>query len=100
MNRRPVEWLARPDDDQDELPEMTIRIAASWVAVDSDQLILPVVVLDKTGINVNEPYTAIFKQYGGEGLLNDMLMSEQEFEEGSEWLILRHHNLLTVEPAP
>lgn len=101
MDRKPCEWLAAPDEEDDvKSSELSFRLAEEWIAVDSDQLILPIVVLDKTGMNVTEPYQALLKQYGGEGLLNDMLMSDQEVEAGSEWLLLRTESLLTIEPRP
>lgn len=102
MNRRAVEWLAAPDED-DEPPEdgleLHFRVTAEWFAVDADQLLLPIEVQDKTTIEVEEPYPAILKQYGGEGLLNDMLLSGQDLEQGSEWVLLRTDRLLTVEPV-
>lgn len=103
MNRRPVEWLASPSDDEDAPPdgyELTFRLAGDWFAVDSDQLVLPIVVEDKTTITVEDEYTAILKQYGGEGLLNDMLISEQDLEEGSRWVLMRNEQLLSVDPLP
>mgnify|MGYP000022830488 CR=1 FL=1 len=102
MKRKSVEWLASPADD-DEAPadgyELHFRLAADWFAVDSDQLILPITVLDKTTIDVQEPYPAILKQYGGEGLLNDMLLSDGELEQGSEWYLIRTEQRLDVEPV-
>lgn len=78
--------------------EMTFRVAGEWVATDSDQLLLPIVVESKTTIEVEEEYPAVLKQYGGEGLLNDMLMSDAELEQGSRWVLLRTDSLLTIEP--
>lgn len=102
MERKPVEWLSAPGDDE-EYPadgyELKFRIADDWVAVDADQLILPITVLSKTDMTVKEPYSALLKQYGGEGLLNDLLMAEQEPEQGSEWFLLRNENLLTIQEA-
>lgn len=101
MKRLAVEWLAGVAEDE-EMPanglEMTFRVADDWVATDSDQLLLPIVVEDKTTIEVEEEYTAILKQYGGEGLLNDMLMSDVDLEQGSRWVLMRTDSLLTVEP--
>lgn len=103
MNRKPVEWLAAPAEDE-EIPEdgleLHFRLAEEWVATDSDQLILPITVLSKTTIEVEEPYSALLKQYGGEGLLNDMLMEDQDLEAGSEWYLLRTDSLLTIHAAP
>lgn len=100
MKRRPCEWLAAPDDD-DEYgdTEMVFRVIDQWVATDQDQLLLPIRVTSKSGVTIEgDGYTAILKQYGGEGLLNDMLMSEQDLERGSTWLLMRTDNRLTVEP--
>ena len=103
MNRLPVEWLAGVAEDE-EMPadglEMVFRLADEWVATDSDQLVLPIVVESKTTIEVEEEYRALLKQYGGEGLLNDMLMSDQDLEQGSRWVLMRTESLLTVEPLP
>lgn len=101
MNRRPVEWLAAPDEDE-EMPadglELRFELTEDWLAVDADQLILPIEVQDKTTITVDEPYEALLKQYGGEGLLNDMLMSDQDVEAGTEWVLLRTDGMLTIHP--
>lgn len=103
MKRRPVEWLASPADDEDAPPDgydLTFRLAGDWFAVDADQLVLPIVVEDKSTIVVEDEYSAILKQYGGEGLLNDMLVADSELEEGSRWVLMRTEQLLSVEPLP
>lgn len=99
MIRKPVEWLGRidPDDDR-ESRQMVFRVTGSWVAIDDDQLILPIEVLEKTDVTIDESYSGLLKQYGGEGLLNDMLMSEQDPEEGSEWVLDRYQNYLDISP--
>lgn len=101
MKRRPVEWLSNPSDDEDAPSdgyELHFRVAADWFAVDSEQLILPIIVQDKTTINVEDEYPAILKQYGGEQLLNDMLLSDGELQQGSEWILYRNEQQLSVEP--
>lgn len=101
MNRLPVEWLAAPGE-EDEIPddglELAFTLREPWVAVDADQLILPITVEDKTTITVEEPYDALLKQYGGEGLLNDMLLADADLEAGSSWVLIRLEQLLTIEP--
>lgn len=104
MKRRPVEWLGDGGEDDESTPSvrsMTFEIIDHWVATDADQLILPVRVLKKTDVNIEseEGYTAILKQYGGESLLNDMLMSEQELDRGSRWTLWREGPRLEIEPA-
>lgn len=101
MKRRPVEWLAAPgEEDDNPVRSMTFTIIDQWVATDSDQLLLPIRVKEKTGVEIEgDGYTAILKQYGGEGLLNDMLMSDQDFERGSTWTLWRREQLLQIEPA-
>lgn len=102
IERRAVEWVARPDPDDDSAPSgeqwIHFRMAGDWFAVDADQLILPITVIDQAGVTVEEPYPAILKQYGGEGLLNDMLLSDQDLEQGSNWEMIRWENRLTIEP--
>lgn len=102
MKRRPTEWLPAPDDDDEttDFAQMVFRVVDHWVATDQDQLLLPIRVLEKTGVTIDdEGYTAILKQYGGEGLLNDMLMADQDLERGSCWKVTRWENRLEVEPA-
>lgn len=99
MNRSEVEWVARPSDDDDRTDSyMIFRVTEEWFAVDAEQLILPIAVIEKDGEERNGT-PAILKQYGGERLLNDMLMCEQQLEAGSTWGIYaepqRH---LYVEP--
>jgi len=102
MNRLPVEWLASPEDDE-ELPsdglELSFRLSDDWVATDADQLILPIIVQDKSTIVVEDEYPALLKQYGGEGLLNDMLMSDQAVEQGSSWVLTRTASMLSIDPT-
>lgn len=100
MKRRPVEWLPAPDEDDetDDFQRIDFVVIEQWVATDQDQLLLPIRVIDKTGVTVNEEYTAVLKQYGGEGLLNDMLMADQELERGSQWRVTRWDSRLEVEP--
>lgn len=102
MKRRPVEWLAAPDEDDEPSEdghEMVFKVTRDWFSVDADQLVLPIEVHRKTGISVEEPYTATLKQYGGEGLLNDMLLCDQDLEAGTGWILMRTEQLLTVEPT-
>lgn len=99
MNRIQVEWLASiGDEDDKDFKQMKVRIREEWVAVDSDQLILPITVIDKSTISVEESYPALLKQYGGESLLNDMLMSDQKLEAGSKWTIMRDAAGLGIQP--
>lgn len=109
MKRRPVEWLQGPSDKSDwDTRRLEFTVAGQWVAVDADQLILPIRVQgkyqdDEYLVEISddeEGYIAILKQYGGEGLLNDMLMSDQDLEQGSRWILWRRDGLLTVEPDP
>lgn len=98
MKRRPVVWVQRPDEeDEVQHPEMTFEVVGDWVAVDRDQLLLDIRLLERDGQEVDG--RALLKQYGGEGLLNDMLMSEQDLEEGSTWRLHRWQENLTIEPT-
>lgn len=90
MNRLPVFWVQRPDEDADvDTRSITFRVTEDWLATDSDQLILPITLLERDGEEVNggDGHPGLLKQYGGEGLLNDLLMDERELESGSVWVI-------------
>lgn len=100
MNRIPVFWVPAPDQENSEDLEryISFRIRENWLAVDSDQLILPVTVTERDGESI-EPRPGLLKQYGGEGLLNDLLLADQELEEGSEWLLSHQEGVgRTIEP--
>lgn len=90
MNRLPVVWVRNPDSDENEIEAdedyIIFRIADDWVAVDSDQLILPITLLERNANEVGDE-KALLKQYGGESLLNDMLMSHADVKQGTEWLL-------------
>lgn len=101
MNRLPVFWVPAPDQEDSEDFEryLAFRIRDDWLAVDSDQLILPVTVTERDGENF-EGRPGLLKQYGGEGLLNDLLLAEQDLEEGSEWLLSHQEGVgRTIEPV-
>jgi hypothetical protein len=89
LNRLRCYWVQRPDEEDPDDQERSIhfRLTEDWVATDSDQLILPITLLARNGDDLDEPPTGLLKQYGGEGLLNDLLMDGQEVEAGSEWVI-------------
>lgn len=105
IERQPVEWVPQEGEESVDAPHMTIRVADDWFAVDSDQLVLPVVVLEKSDGNGEKKkippngYRAVLKQYGGEGLLNDMLLSGEPVEAGSTWEIVRVGPQLDVSPV-
>lgn len=89
MNRLPVFWNPAPDpeDSEDFERYIAFRVTADWVSVDDDQLILPVAVTERDGNGFDEGEQGILKQYGGHGLLNDMLLADQDLEAGSEWML-------------
>lgn len=74
--RLPVFWCSAPDGDDPDGPSyrsLTFRITGPWFAVDDDQLLLPITVTARDG-NEQEPAPGLLKQYGGESMLNDMLV--------------------------
>lgn len=89
MNRLPVFWVQRPDDDDPDDTERSIhfRVTEDWLAVDNDQLILPITLIARNGDDLDDSQPGLLKQYGGEGLLNDLLMADDDLEAGSEWVI-------------
>lgn len=97
MNRLDVFWLQRPDNDDEsrnltsDYRAMRFRLTDEWVAVDSDQLILPIAVLWRTDsdgvIRDLTGETGLLKQYGGERLLNDLLLAGKEPTKGTEWIL-------------
>lgn len=88
MNRLPVVWVPAPDeDDPDDFDRyVAFRLREDWLSVDADQLILPITITERDGEEI-DPRPAILKQYGGEGLLNDLLMADQQLEPGTKWVI-------------
>lgn len=103
MNRLPVFWVPAPDeDDTDDFERyISFRVREDWLAVDSDQLIIPVTLTERDGTTLDEPQPGLLKQYGGEGLLNDILMADQDLEPGSRWLISHQEGTgRTAEPLP
>lgn len=101
MNRLTVVWCEKPDEDDPRGAEnsITFRVTDEWLAVDHDQLILPIVLLERDGEKLHEPQPSILKQYGGEQVLNSILLNDEDFEPGSEWTITRSSTRRTVEPA-
>lgn len=90
MNRLPTVWVEAPDeDDPDDLSHsVTFRLREQWCAVDRDQLVLPVTIVERDGEALEESRPAVLMQYGGEGLLNQMLLeAEGTPEPGSFWVL-------------
>lgn len=89
MRRLPTVWVEAPDeDDPDDFSRyIAFRLRDEWAAVDRDQLVLPITVLERDGRELDDPEPALLMQYGGEGLLNQMLMAEGDIEAGSTWLL-------------
>lgn len=101
MNRREAIWCPAPDEDEDaEQHSITFRIADDWLAVDGRELILPVVLLARDGNDLQDQFPAVLKQFGGQSLLNDMLLSDYEVEEGSEWVLVRTADRTTIDGVP
>lgn len=100
MNRVDVIWCESVDDDAPQGTENSIcfRVTDGWVATDQDQLLLSIMLLERDGEELDEPQPAVLKQYGGEQVLNSMLLSDQDLEAGSEWEIRRTKHRRTVEP--
>lgn len=102
MNRIEVVWCTKPDEtDTAEQPtnSITFRVTDSWIATDQDQLLMSVTLLARDGTELAEPVPAILKQYGGEQVLNSMLLSDLDLEPGTEWTIERTPTRRTVKPA-
>lgn len=89
MKRLPVFWVSAPDEQETDDFErsITFRVTDDWLAVDSDQLILPITLIERDGEQLDEPEPGLLKQYGGEMLLNDLLLAEQDLEAGTRWLL-------------
>jgi hypothetical protein len=90
MNRVPTVWVEAPDeDDPDDVSHsLLFRLRNEWTAVDRDQLVLPVTVVGRDGEDLDEPRPAILMQYGGESLLNQMLLeADGTPETGSLWVL-------------
>jgi hypothetical protein len=101
MDRIEVIWCESVEDDAPQGTENSIRfrVVEEWVATDQDQLLLPVTLLERDGEELDESVPSILKQYGGEQVLNSMLLSDQDLEVGSEWEIRRTKHRRTVEPT-
>jgi hypothetical protein len=102
MNRVDVVWCQKPDEDAAKGAEhsITFRVTDEWVATDQDQLLLPITLLSRDGEELAEGQPSILKQYGGEQVLNSILLNgDQDLEPGSTWTIRRTAHRRTVEPA-
>lgn len=101
MNRKETIWCPAPDDDDDaDQHDIAFRVADDWLAVDGRELILPIVMLERDGEDLSDPFPAILKQFGGQSLLNDMLLSDYDVEEGSEWMLVRTADRTTIDGIP
>lgn len=94
MERKRLEWISTPEPDKDdELGEtwLEFRLAGEWYSTDNEKLYLPITVLDSPDHD-GEPYSAILSQYGGESLLNDLLLcGEPGLDAGDEFRVTRQN---------
>lgn len=98
-NRLPVFWCQAPDEEEDVgFHSLTFRITDDWFAVDSDQLILPVTVVARDGDDV-EPVTGLLKQYGGEAMLNDLLVEALNGDETPRTWCIQHGDRRQIYPV-
>lgn len=99
MNRLSKVWVPRPEEDDDQQnPYVIFRITDNWLFTDSDQLFLPISLLERNGEQVENGGQEVLAQYGGEELLNDLLLADQDLEKGSTWILQRTLGQLSVEP--
>ena len=101
MNRMPVIWVPAPDqDDPDDFERyIAFRVRDDWLAVDDNQLILPISITERDGKTLDGSEAGLLKQYGGEGLLNDMLMADQQLEPDTKWILSHQEGTgRTIEP--
>lgn len=89
MKRLDVVWTRGPSDEDEGFQHryIIVEIREPWLAVDGDQLILPVYLVERDGAELTDQEPALLKQYGGESLLNDMLLADADLEVGSRWEI-------------
>jgi len=88
--RLPVFFVPRPDEDAegpDRNPYIAFDLLGDWVAVDRDKLHCLVELTERNGETYDHPREGLLSQYGGEKLLNDMLLDDQPVAEGSTWLL-------------
>lgn len=101
MNRKEFIWCPAPEVDEGvHAHSLTFRIADSWLGVDGRELVMPIVLLERDGEELAEPLPSILKQFGGQALLNDMLLSDYDVEEGSEWMIDRTADRTVIDGIP
>lgn len=88
--RRRKVWVNTPEDAQSTANGIRFRLAEEWYSLGGEKITLPITLLAKIADDgntekVSEPYPALLDQYGGEGLLLDMALSDQDFEAGTTW---------------
>lgn len=79
---------------------MTFRVVDDWFAVNDEQLILPIKLLARDGTDLDEPQKGLLKQYGGESMLNDVLVEllqdGDEIDETTRWEIVHSEDRRTI----
>lgn len=85
LEERGTYFIARPDDGEDP-DDLIFRLAAEWYALDGDKLILPIIPLEKSGVEISRDDPALLTQYGGSELLLGMAAAG-ELEQGTEWIL-------------
>jgi hypothetical protein len=96
-------YAAAPDDDAEETAgSLRFELAEPvWVAVDGQKLLMPINPLEKDGATIEpDEDFGILTQYGGHGLLNQMLIrSDGDLEPESEWVIRRTEDNRSIHPV-
>lgn len=92
FHRLDAVWVEAPEEDDDDDLErsLTFRLRDQFAVVDRDQLVLPITVLERNGEALEEPKPAMLMQYGGEGLLNDLILEADYQPEAGMKFLLTH----------
>jgi hypothetical protein len=93
-------WFCQRPDDGGDPDDLIFRLSADWYALDGDKLILPITPLEKSGNDLSEMGAGLLTQYGGSELLLGMASSDQELEQGTEWILSYRDDLgFRITPA-
>jgi hypothetical protein len=95
-------YVPRPSDDDDGEKYIAFELVSDWFAVDGEKLLAHILLTERNGNTLSEPFEAILSQYGGHRLLTQLLLDLSEPPEPGDEFLLEYDEMrgFVLSPVP